>query len=374
METPFIFGLPATDQHFIGREKETERLSLNLQNGVNTLLISPRRIGKTSLVKKVISDNNSAKLRFVYLDTFPCRSEYDFYNAFAAAILKQTASHFEEWRENATNFLGRLIPKLSFSPDPEADLSISLGINPKTHTPNEILNLPQLIAIKKDCRVVICIDEFQQIGEFPDALSVQKKMRSVWQHQDKVTYCLFGSKKHLMETLFQKRSYPFFKFGDLMYLDVIPTEKWIPYLCSRFEERGKKLPETLAVKICESVKNNSYYVQQLAWLTLLNTEGETTEEQFQAAFQDLIVQNAPVFAQQTEHLTTYQMNFLRAILDEIHTDFGSEKTREEYNLGTYSNINRIKNALVERDLIDTTPNGTFIADPVMLPWLRQTLN
>ena len=374
METPFIFGLPATDQHFIGREKETERLSLNLQNGVNTLLISPRRIGKTSLVKKVISDNNSARLRFVYLDTFPCRSEYDFYNAFAAAILKQTASHFEEWRENATNFLGRLIPKLSFSPDPEADLSISLGINPKTHAPDEILNLPQLIAIKKDCRVVICINEFQQIGEFPDALSVQKKMRSVWQHQDKVTYCLFGSKKHLMETLFQKRSYPFFKFGDLMYLDVIPTEKWIPYLCSRFEERGKKLPETLAVKICESVKNNSYYVQQLAWLTLLNTEGETTEEQFQAAFQDLIVQNAPVFAQQTEHLTTYQMNFLRAILDEIHTDFGSEKTREEYNLGTYSNINRIKNALVERDLIDTTPNGTFIADPVMLPWLRQTLN
>ena len=218
METPFIFGLPATDQHFIGREKETERLSLNLQNGVNTLLISPRRIGKTSLVKKVISDNNSAKLRFVYLDTFPCRSEYDFYNAFAAAILKQTASHFEEWRENATNFLGRLIPKLSFSPDPEADLSISLGINQKTHTPDEILNLPQLIATKKDCRVVICIDEFQQIGEFPDALSVQKKMRSVWQHQDKVTYCLFGSKKHLMETLFQKRSYPFFKFGDLRFV------------------------------------------------------------------------------------------------------------------------------------------------------------
>ena len=71
METPFIFGLPATDQHFIGREKETERLSLNLQNGVNTLLISTRRIGKTSLVKKVISDNNSPRKLVALSRHFP---------------------------------------------------------------------------------------------------------------------------------------------------------------------------------------------------------------------------------------------------------------------------------------------------------------
>ena len=373
MEKPFVYGVAVSGVNFTDREKETKRLKMNFEAGINTVLISPRRMGKTSIVNKVISSISDPQIKIVFIDIYDCRSEYDFYNAFAAAVLKQTASHFEEWRENATKFLGRLVPKLSFSPDPEADLSISLGINQKTHTPEEVLELPQNIAMKKNCRIVICIDEFQQIGEFPDAMAIQKKLRSVWQHQDKVTYCLFGSKKHLMETLFQKRSYPFFKFGDLMYLDVIPTETWIPYICSRFAERGKSLSETLAAKICESVKNNSYYVQQLAWLTLLNTENVATEEQFQSAYQDLIVQNAPVFAQQTEHLTSFQMNFLRAILDEVHTDFGTEAIREEYNLGTYSNITRMKNTLIESDLIETTPNGIFITDPVMLPWLRQTL-
>lgn len=373
MDAPFIFGTPAIGDNFIGREKEISRLSLNLQNGVNTLLISPRRIGKTSLVKKVIANLNSDKLRFVFLDTFSCRSEYDFYNAFAAAVLRQTASRFEEWKDNASNFLGRITPKLSFSPDPETDLSVSLGITQKSHTPEEILSLPHQIAEKKGCHVVICIDEFQQIGEFEDSLSMQKKMRTIWQHQTDVTYCLFGSKKHLMETLFQKRSHPFFKFGDIMYLDAIPTEEWIPYLCSRFEMQGKQLPETIAIRICDSVSNNSYYIQQLAWLTLINTRTCTTDQEFDEAYRDLIIQNAPVFAQQVEHLTSYQMNFLRALIDDIHNDFGTEAIRETYNLGSYSNITRIKKTLSENEIIEITPKGIFLADPVMQHWLKRVL-
>ena len=62
--------------------------------------------------------------------------------------------------------------------------------------------LPQRVAEKKRVDMVVYIDEFQQIGEFSDTLAFQKKLRTLWQHQENVTYCLFGSRKHMMEALF----------------------------------------------------------------------------------------------------------------------------------------------------------------------------
>ena len=105
METPFIFGKIATKKNFTDREKETERLLLNFRHGVNTVLISPRRWGKTSLVQKTCGLAQSDKLKVVYLDIFSCRNDKDFYTAFAAAILKQTSSKLDEWLENAKLFL-----------------------------------------------------------------------------------------------------------------------------------------------------------------------------------------------------------------------------------------------------------------------------
>ena len=71
--------------------------------------------------------------------------------------------------------------------------------------PEEILNLPQRLAEKRGKHILICIDEFQQIGEFADSLTMQKRMRGVWQCQQNVSYCLFGSKKHMLENIFQNR-------------------------------------------------------------------------------------------------------------------------------------------------------------------------
>ena len=76
--------------------------------------------------------------------------------------------------------------------------------------------------------IVVCIDEFQQVGEFPDSLTVQKRMRGVWQLQRNVSYCLFGSKKHLLTEIFHSTRMPFYQFGDTIHLDPIPTEEWVP--------------------------------------------------------------------------------------------------------------------------------------------------
>lgn len=202
---PFIFGVATSGDNFTDREKETERLLLNFRYGVNTVLISPRRWGKTSLVQKVCRLAQSDKLKVVYLDIFSCRSEQDFYDAFAVAVLKQTSSKLDEWLENVKLFLSRITPKISMGIDPMKDFSISLEMNPKSNDIDEILHLPEKIAQKKGCSIVVCIDEFQQIAEFKDSKTFQKRLRSVWQLQKSVSYCLFGSKKHLMNELFEKR-------------------------------------------------------------------------------------------------------------------------------------------------------------------------
>ena len=90
-----------------------------------------------------------------------------------------------------------------------------------------MLQLPELIAKEKGFRIVVCIDEFQQIGDFADSLTFQKKLRGIWQLQTHVSYCLYGSKKHMMEQMFQDQSYPFYRFGDLFYLNKISEADWV---------------------------------------------------------------------------------------------------------------------------------------------------
>ena len=370
---PFIFGVATSGDNSTDREKETLRLVLNFQPGVNTVLISPRRWGKTSLVQKACSLAQSDKLKIVYLDIFSCRSDRDFYDAFASAILKQTSSKLDEWLDHAKLFLSRISPKISMGTDPMTDFSISLEINPKSNNIDEILQLPEKIAQKKGYNIVVCIDEFQQIAEFKDSKTFQKRLRSIWQLQKSVSYCLFGSKKHLMNELFAKKSLPFYKFGDAIYLSKIETRDWIDYICRRFEATGKRISEKLAEKICQIVDNHSSYVQQLAWLVWIHTDKIATEQDLETAYQDIIDQNTPLFEKQTESLTTYQMNFLRAIIDGVHSEFTTQEILHKYQLGSSAHVSIVKRALVKIELIEIEKRQVIIPDPVMAVWLKREL-
>lgn len=370
---PFVFGVATSGDNFTDREKETERLLLNFRHGVNTVLISPRRWGKTSLVQKVCRLAQSDKLKIVYLDIFSCRSDRDFYDAFASAVLKQTSSKVDEWFENIKLFLSRISPKISMGPDPMTDFSISLEMNPNNDDIDEILQLPEKIAQKKGCSIVVCIDEFQQIAEFKDSKTFQKKLRSIWQLQESVSYCLFGSKKHLMNELFEKRSLPFYKFGDAIYLQKIGTSDWINYISERFKATGKQISNELAAKICQMVENHSSYVQQLSWLVWIHTDIIATEKDLKAAYQDIIDQNTPLFEKQTESLSTYQMNFLRAVLDGVCSEFTTQEVLRKYQLGSSANVSIIKRALVKKELIEIEKGQIAITDPIMKVWLKREL-
>ena len=370
---PFIFGVATSGDNFTDRKSETARLLANFKHGINTVLISPRRWGKTSLVQKVCNLAKSDDLKVVYLDIFSCRSDREFYDAFASAVLKQTSTKWDEWVENAKLFLSRITPKISFGTDPMTDFSVSLELNPKSDDITEILQLPEKIAQKKGCRIVICIDEFQQIAEFSDSKNFQKRLRTIWQLQKSVSYCLFGSKKHLMNELFEKKSLPFYKFGDAIYLQRIPTVDWVDYICGRFEATGKSISQELAQKVCDAVENHSSYVQQLAWLIWVNTDKVATEKEFEEAYKDILDQNTPLFEKQTENLSAYQINFLRAIINGVHKEFSTQEVIQKYRLGSSANVATVKRALIKKELIETEKREVAISDPLLKVWLQREL-
>ena len=175
----------------------------------------------------------------------------------------------------------------------------------------------------------------------------------------------------MMTSLFLKKSYPFYRFGEILTLNPIPLQTWIPYIQQRFESFGKQISDSFVEQICETVEYQASYVQQLAYSVLLLSDKVVTEESFLLAKDNLLAQKSNVFIEQTQSLTTYQMNFLRAVLDGTKSGFGEADIRERYNLGSPSNITRLKQSLIDKELINITTTGVSIGDPVLRLWLKR---
>ena len=371
MNTPFMYGTAADAQHFTDRETERKRLQLNFENGINTIIISPSRWGKTSLVYRVVEQMaNVAQIQIVRMDAFSVRTPEDFYRMFATEIIKQTSSRVEEWLDNAKRFLGSLVPVITPSADPMNPVSLSLrsvGIKYE----EDVLLLPQRIAEEKGVHLLICIDEFQQIGEMSDTLSFQKKLRSIWQHQHSVSYCLYGSKRHMLMNMFGKRSAPFYKFGDMLFLERIPISYWREYITPRFEQESKHIDPKYIDDIYAYVDGNSSYMQQLCWLVWARTNLEVTEEIVAEAKEDLLRQNHALFMEQINGLSAYQIRFIRALLVGKAQEISRGATIEEFNLGSTANIATIKKALQKKELIDIEGKDICFSDPIFSHWLRK---
>ena len=274
METPFVFGKIATDQNFTDRRVETERLLQNFSSLTNTIIISPRRWGKSSLVthaaKQLLMSEENVKLCMI--DLFNVREEEGFYTLLAKEVLTAVSSKWEEIAVNAKNFLARLIPRISFTADVESELSFGIGLEELKRNPDDILDLAEALAVSKNIRLIICIDEFQNVANFGDSLAFQKKLRAHWQRHTRVAYCLFGSKRHMLMDVFANVSMPFYKFGDLMFLQKIETEEWIPFIRQKFQMTDKVIERDEIQLLVELVDKHPYYVQQLAQQVWLRTE------------------------------------------------------------------------------------------------------
>jgi len=372
MNTPFNFGRTVKSECFTNREMEVKKLTSNFQNRINTIIVSPRRWGKSSLVEKVAGQVRSKTIKVVIIDLFGMRTEEEFYNALANAVIKATSGKTEEWIELGKKFLKSITPKFTMEFGDKQNVSLQLDLETVKKYYRELLDLPEKIAKEKNIDIVICIDEFQNISAFNDHLALQKRLRSVWQHHEKVTYCLYGSKQHMMMDLFNRQSNPFYKFGELMYLPKIAEAKWVNYITKQFQKTKKEITPEQASKIALTVKCHPYYVQQLSHLTWINTEKKVSEAILKQSIQELLEQNALLYFKETEDLNNTELNLLRAVLKN-EKQLSSKETIQKYRLGTSANVIKAKNGLIAKEIIDITQGEAFFVDPVFGLWLAQNL-
>lgn len=372
METPFIFGKIASDKNFTDRKNETERLVLNFCSSVNTIIISPRRWGKSSLVMKAadMALKKNKKIRFCFIDLNNVRSDEQFYQLFATKILSASASKTRILIENSRKFLGKFLPNITISPGPGTEFRLGLDWKEVKREPDDILDLAEKIGTENDMKFVICIDEFQNISVLDQPLDMQKKMRANWQKHKNVSYCLYGSKRHMMMDVFTSPSMPFYKFGDIIFLDKISSEDWILFIQKRFSDTGKKISKEDAALIPVLTECHPYYVQQLAQQSWLRTVAVCDEAIINKAFTDLVMQLSMLFQNLTDTLGRTQISFLKALINNIK-QLSSQSTLNEYRLGTSANVIKIKRILVNKEIIDSHGNNISFLDPLYKHWLKE---
>lgn len=372
METPFVFGRVASDKNFTDRKNETERLVANFASSVNTILISPRRWGKSSLVARAAETTmrKNKAVRFCSIDLNNVRSEEQFYQQLATKVLNASATKTHIIVENARKFLGKFIPNITISPDPTTELKLGLDWKEVKKEPDDILDLAEQLSKENKIKFVICIDEFQNISEFENPLDIQKKMRSHWQKHQNVSYCLYGSKRHMLMDVFTSPSMPFYKFGDIVFLKKISLNDWIPFIQKRFSDSGKKIGHTEAESVAELTDCHPYYVQQLAQQSWLRTETVCTHQIIESAFHDLVLQLSMLFQNLTDGLSRTQLNLLRALTDNI-SQLSSKDTVLDYQLGTSANVLKIKKMLINKEIIDINGKEISFLDPLYKFWLKE---
>lgn len=372
MEKPFVYGELAQKENFIDRVEDRRQLKSFLGNGINVMLISPRRWGKSSLVRAATEEmmTEDKRVRVCYIDAFSIHSTTEFYNAFASAVIEGTSTSLEKRFEDIKRFIQVISPSFTIKSDTINSFSMDLKIKPLEQSGMEILRLPEKIAKEKGLHVIVCIDEFQNLANLPDWKSLEGKMRAEWQLQHDTTYCLYGSKRHMMMDIFGNSNNPFYRFGELIFLNKISKEYWIPYIVDGFARTGKLISACFAERICDTVQCHSWYVQQLSFFVWSNTDDVVTEDILNRQIQTLIDTNMPMFMNESESLSPAQIGMLAAVSNG-EEKLNSQAVVRNYKLGNQQTITRNKKRLQELDIIERHGDRFVFVDAVYELWFRQ---
>lgn len=265
MNAPFQYGTLATKENFVDRVEDRAQLKSFLSSHINVMLISPRRWGKSSLVKVAMEElqNEDKDIRVCFIDAFSIGSEAEFYRTFASQVIACASTKLERRIRDAKKFLTGVVPQVVIKDDVTNFMAFDLKFIPQEQEKMDILRLPETLAEAKNIKIIVCIDEFQQLANLPDYKNMEGKMRSAWQQQH-VTYCLYGSKRHMMMDIFNNAGSPFYRFGQMLFLDKIAKTEWMPFIRESFEKTGKHISEAFASQVCDSVECHSWYLQQLS--------------------------------------------------------------------------------------------------------------
>ena len=370
-QSPFQFGTLATNENFIDRQEDRALLKQLLSSHINVMLISPRRWGKSSLVKKAMTElaDEDKDVRVCYIDAFSIGSEAEFYRMFASQVIACASSKVERWIEDAKKFLSGVIPQVVINDQITDFMAFDLKFVPQERDKMTILQLPEMLAKEKGIKIIVCIDEFQQLANLPEYKDLEGKMHSVWQQQQLTSYCLYGSKRNMMLNIFNNSNNPFYRFGQVIFMQKIAKEHWIPFIQQSFEKTGKSISIDLADRICDTVACHSWYLQQLCYFIWSFTSSEVTEEIYNLGLKQVLNINTPMFQNDTENLSSTQIEMLKAIAHgEQH--FSSQAVKQIYNLGNPNTIVKNKKTLQNKDIIEKDKDGFTFVDPIYRLWFQ----
>ncbi len=370
--TPFDFGSTVSRGAFNNRRKELARLKGNMAGGINTILISPRRWGKSSLVEQAALELRAERknARVAILDMFTCGTFEEFLENLTKAVLGATSNGWEEQVRSAKTFFKAIMPKISIGTELEGEVSFGFDWREARKHAGDILDMAERVAKAKKLRLVICIDEFQNMKGWHDDLRMQKLMRAHWQRHKHVTYVLYGSKRHMMADLFDSSGMPFYRFGDLLWLERIGLEHWAVFVQERFKSTGKSIAPELATALATTMKCHSWYVQQMAHFTWERTRKKVVREGLDTALELVLDANTPFYQLTCERISLTGINLLKAIASG-ESRLTSMEVMHGYRLGTPRNVQKAREVLEANDVIERLKDGWGFLDPGFELWFRR---
>ena len=372
MISPFVFGKVVSGKQFANRKGDLFRLNANFRNKMHAVIISPRRWGKSSLLAQAVHELGSSTFyKFCFLDLFKIRSEQEFYRYYVNVAIKCTAKNLDERISFVNEFLLKAQTQLALGITAENEFDVQFEFKDK-FTEN-VLRISNDLAKKKNITLIVCIDNFQNILNFENNIGLQRKLRSHWENQDKVVFCLYGSRRGQMNEIFTNPDMPFYGFGDLMMLEKISKDELSFYLQHQFTDTGKTISKTFAEKLVDMMDCHPFYVQQLAHIVWTHTDKLVNEEVLEKAEEELMERNLLLFQKEFDSLSNQQVNFLRALLDGESIHFTSKEIISKYKLHSSASVIRSIEGLEKKEIIDRFGGKIEFADPAFKLWLKDFL-
>jgi hypothetical protein len=378
MDNPFVYGEVVPSGAFVNRVVELDRLTADLAAGQKVFLISPRRYGKSSLIRHALT----ALARRGALTVEVTVSSFSSYVAFLEGYARALISAETRW-DRARTWLREVVQsanaEVRYAPDgsPLGSLTVSFpGVRSDrdvSRLAQDVFALPGRLATARRRKVVVALDEFQAINGFNGG-SVEHAMRAAVQHQREVGYVFAGSEPSLMERMLGPRR-PFYKAGPIMRLEKIPEDEFAAFIDGRFTRSGFKPEDGLGTAIVDLAGNLPYDVQRLAHETWDEVRAagrrRATLDDLHVALRRLLAEQEMMFEAIWQRLTLAQRAVLRAVVLADGRELLSADVRTRHRLGGASSVQTGLAALMRDDVIARDGARYIVVDSLLREWIAR---
>ena len=375
---PFNFGDLALDEGFTDREVELRELEADVRNGQNVVVFAPRRYGKTSLVWRATQELvRRDEVLVAQVDLMRTATREQLAAKLAQALYEQVATPLDRVRERAAEiFRGlRIRPVMTLDPqDGSLGFSFAAG-HPREDvnaTLERLLELPAELAAERGRRIALVFDEFQQVIKLDPGLPAL--MRAVFQSQPDVSHVYLGSKRSLMEELFNDVNEPFWRSAKHIELGPIPVDAFAAFIVERFAGTGKSAPAAVVDAVLAITWGHPYGTQELCYALWEETPqgAAATAAGLDAAMARVLRSENAYFTHVWEGASRAQRVVLQALAADPPDAVTSEEYRRRHGLPAPSSVQRALDALVTDELVAREGPGTYrIAEPFLAEWIRR---